>query len=184
VDGFRRPPARAADAGRRLTPPVAGVRGDNGTARGETARRCARPPDAGVDRAGWDDYRRRLPREYALELVELKPEARDRGRPVPRLLAAEAERSAPRARALSSRSTSTGSRGRRATSPTTSAHGATPRDVAFVIGSADGLDPSLKDSAAAVVALSALTLPHGLVRVLLAEQLYRAVTVLAAIPTT
>ena len=47
-------------------------------------------------------------------------------------------------------------------------------DVAFVIGSADGLAADVKASAAAVVALSAMTLPHGLVRVLLAEQLYRA----------
>lgn len=47
-------------------------------------------------------------------------------------------------------------------------------DIAFVIGSADGLAPAVKSRAAAVVALSAMTLPHGLVRVLLTEQLYRA----------
>jgi 23S rRNA (pseudouridine1915-N3)-methyltransferase len=50
-------------------------------------------------------------------------------------------------------------------------------DVAFVIGSADGLDRSVKDAAAAMVALSALTLPHGMVRVMLAEQLYRATSI-------
>jgi 23S rRNA (pseudouridine1915-N3)-methyltransferase len=54
--------------------------------------------------------------------------------------------------------------------------------VAFVIGSADGLDPGLKRRAAARVALSALTLPHGLVRVLLAEQVYRAASLLAGHP--
>src|SRR5215468_10374657 len=41
--------------------------------------------------AGWDEYARRMPREFPLELVALKPEARD-GKPVERLLAAEAER--------------------------------------------------------------------------------------------
>jgi 23S rRNA (pseudouridine1915-N3)-methyltransferase len=51
-----------------------------------------------------------------------------------------------------------------------------------VIGSADGLDPGLKRRAAARVALSALTLPHGLVRVLLAEQVYRATSLLAGHP--
>ena len=56
------------------------------------------------------------------------------------------------------------------------------RDVAFVIGSADGLAESVKRDAAAVVALSALTLPHGLVRVVVAEQLYRAVSLLAGHP--
>ena len=48
-------------------------------------------------------------------------------------------------------------------------------DTAFIIGGADGLDADIKNSADEVLALSALTLPHGLARVLLAEQLYRAV---------
>ncbi len=55
-------------------------------------------------------------------------------------------------------------------------------DVTFVIGSADGLAEPVKRSAAAVVSLSALTLPHGLVRVILAEQLYRAASLLAGHP--
>ncbi len=48
------------------------------------------------------------------------------------------------------------------------------RDVAFVIGGADGLDPGIKANADMLVRISSLTLPHGMVRVLLAEQLYRA----------
>ena len=56
------------------------------------------------------------------------------------------------------------------------------QDVAFVIGSADGLDATVKRDASAVFALSALTLPHGLARVILAEQLYRAVSVLSGHP--
>ena len=51
-----------------------------------------------------------------------------------------------------------------------------------MIGSADGLDASIKEEAAAVFALSALTLPHGLVRVVLAEQLYRAASLNAGHP--
>ncbi|MCY1361828.1 Ribosomal RNA large subunit methyltransferase H [compost metagenome] len=47
-------------------------------------------------------------------------------------------------------------------------------DVAFLIGGADGLDPALKARANTLIRLSSLTLPHGMVRVLLAEQLYRA----------
>ena len=114
--------------------------------------------------AGWDDYARRMPREFALELVELKPEPRDRGKPVPQLLAAEARADrAPRARARwSSRSTSAASRGRRAQLADSLARWRDDaRDVAFVIGSADGLAEAVKRDAAAVVALSALTLPHG-----------------------
>jgi 23S rRNA (pseudouridine1915-N3)-methyltransferase len=48
------------------------------------------------------------------------------------------------------------------------------RDVAFIIGGADGLDPEFKSRADALIRISSLTLPHGMVRVLLAEQLYRA----------
>lgn len=51
------------------------------------------------------------------------------------------------------------------------------RDIAFIIGSADGLDPDLKKDADMLMSLSAMTLPHALVRVLLAEQLYRALSV-------
>jgi 23S rRNA (pseudouridine1915-N3)-methyltransferase len=48
------------------------------------------------------------------------------------------------------------------------------RDVAFIIGGADGLHESVKQATQQLLALSALTLPHAMVRVLLAEQLYRA----------
>lgn len=47
-------------------------------------------------------------------------------------------------------------------------------DVTFLIGGADGLDADLKKNADMLIRISSLTLPHGLVRVLLAEQLYRA----------
>ena len=40
--------------------------------------------------AAFDDYARRMPREFALELLEVKPEPRGRGRSVPQILAAEA----------------------------------------------------------------------------------------------
>ena len=40
--------------------------------------------------AAFDDYARRMPREFALELIEVKPEPRGRGRSVPQILAAEA----------------------------------------------------------------------------------------------
>ena len=56
------------------------------------------------------------------------------------------------------------------------------RDVAFVIGGADGLHPETKRQATRLWSLSRLTLPHGLVRVVLAEQLYRAVTVIQSHP--
>ncbi|MDQ0318152.1 23S rRNA (pseudouridine1915-N3)-methyltransferase [Pararhizobium capsulatum DSM 1112] len=56
------------------------------------------------------------------------------------------------------------------------------RDLAVVIGGADGLDPSLYARADAVLCLGKLTWPHQLVRILIAEQLYRAVTILSGHP--
>jgi 23S rRNA (pseudouridine1915-N3)-methyltransferase len=47
-------------------------------------------------------------------------------------------------------------------------------DIVFVIGGADGLDAEFKSKADMLIRISSLTLPHGMVRVLLAEQLYRA----------
>lgn len=52
------------------------------------------------------------------------------------------------------------------------------QDVALVVGGPDGLDPSLIQQADWVWSLSKLTLPHPLVRVLIAEQIYRAWSVL------
>jgi 23S rRNA (pseudouridine1915-N3)-methyltransferase len=54
--------------------------------------------------------------------------------------------------------------------------------VQFVIGGADGLDPALVKSAALVLGFGRMTWPHQIVRVLLAEQIYRAATILAGHP--
>ncbi|TBN37499.1 23S rRNA (pseudouridine(1915)-N(3))-methyltransferase RlmH [Paracoccus subflavus] len=56
------------------------------------------------------------------------------------------------------------------------------RDVCFVIGGADGLDPPLRARADWQVSLGRMVWPHMLVRVMLAEQLYRAATILAGSP--
>ena len=54
--------------------------------------------------------------------------------------------------------------------------------VAFVIGGADGISPALRAKAEASVSFGAMVWPHMLVRVMLAEQLYRAATILAGGP--
>ena len=56
------------------------------------------------------------------------------------------------------------------------------RRIAFVIGGADGLDPDLRKTAAFSLAFGPQTWPHALVRVMLAEQMYRAMTILAGLP--
>ena len=56
------------------------------------------------------------------------------------------------------------------------------QDLAFVIGGADGIDPALRARADFSVSFGAMVWPHMLVRVMLAEQLYRAASILACAP--
>lgn len=56
------------------------------------------------------------------------------------------------------------------------------RDLAFVIGGADGIDPTLRTEADHLLSFGKMVWPHMLVRVMLAEQLYRAATILAGGP--
>lgn len=129
--------------------------------------------------SGFAEYAGRMPREARIELAALKPA--QRGGPVKRVLEAEGERilSALPAGcvkvALDERGTlvDTMALARRMARWRESG-----RNVAFIVGGADGLAESVKASADFVWSLSALTLPHGLARVVLAEQLYRAHSIL------
>ncbi len=56
------------------------------------------------------------------------------------------------------------------------------REIAFVIGGADGLDPGLRAQADMCLTLGKMVWPHMLARVMLSEQLYRATTILAGSP--
>ncbi|MFT5743538.1 MAG: 23S rRNA (pseudouridine1915-N3)-methyltransferase [Paracoccaceae bacterium] len=55
-------------------------------------------------------------------------------------------------------------------------------DLAFVIGGADGIDPTLRKRADAALSLGKMVWPHMLARVMLSEQLYRAASILAGAP--
>jgi 23S rRNA (pseudouridine1915-N3)-methyltransferase len=134
--------------------------------------------------AGWDEYSRRMPPEFPVELVALKAEPRDRGKTVAQILAAEAVRIVAACR--NATMVALDERGEpwttRVLADKLARWRTEARDVAFVIGSADGLAESVKRGASATVSLSALTLPHGLVRIIVAEQLYRAVSLLSRHP--
>jgi 23S rRNA (pseudouridine1915-N3)-methyltransferase len=56
------------------------------------------------------------------------------------------------------------------------------RDVAFVIGGDEGLADEVREKASLVLSLSAMTLPHRLARLVLAEQVYRAFTIIKGEP--
>lgn len=123
------------------------------------------------------DYAGRLPADLKIVLKEIRPEPRTTGKTVEAMMSAEAER-------LRSALPRHGPRvaldehGRDVSSTDLAALVAGWRaggdDVGFLIGGPDGLDPALKAEAQIRLRLSSLTLPHGMARVLLAEQLYRA----------
>jgi 23S rRNA (pseudouridine1915-N3)-methyltransferase len=124
----------------------------------------------------WDDYAKRFPPESRLELKAVKTEPRG-SKAVPVLLAAERERIAA-AIPKGARVVALDERG---TALTTKALAGRLQQwqlendvVALVIGGPDGLDADFRRSAHERIRLSDLTLPHAMVRVLLAEQLYRA----------
>ena len=134
---------------------------------------------------GFQEYTKRMPPEVRVELVELKPEERSAGKVAAKAMQAEGERliaalpSGSTVLALDEKGRAVSTQGLSVMLADWMRDGSHP---AFVIGGADGLDPAVKERADKLISLSALTLPHGLVRVLLAEQLYRAWTILARHP--
>jgi 23S rRNA (pseudouridine1915-N3)-methyltransferase len=134
---------------------------------------------------GFQEYTRRMPPEIRVELLELKPEERSAGKAAAKAMQAEGERliaalpSGTTVLALDEKGRSVSTQGLSVMLADWMRDGSHP---AFVIGGADGLDAAVKERADKLISLSALTLPHGLVRVLLAEQLYRAWTILARHP--
>jgi 23S rRNA (pseudouridine1915-N3)-methyltransferase len=135
--------------------------------------------------AGFDDYARRMPRETPMHLIEVRPERRPAKAPSPASLARMLATEAIRIHAALPPVCTVVALDEAGSSFTTSqfarrleAFRREGRDVAFVIGGADGLDQGLKQSAALLLSLSPLTLPHQLVRVLLVEQLYRCASLL------
>ncbi len=134
---------------------------------------------------GFAEYAKRMPREMAVELSEIRPEPRSGGKPAAALMAAEAQR-IDQALAGESRLIALDERGCDLNTVALAARLEDWRreggDTAFIIGGADGLADSLKQRARETWRLSSLTLPHGLARVVLAEALYRAVSLLSNHP--
>jgi 23S rRNA (pseudouridine1915-N3)-methyltransferase len=140
----------------------------------------------GARMPGWideafEEYAKRMPRGMKTELIEIRPEPRSGGKPVEQMAAAEAARLS-RALPRGAFVVALDERGREMTTAELArwldARRRDGRDLAFLIGGADGLAEETKRAAQATLRLSAMTLPHGLARVLLAEQLYRAASIL------
>jgi len=128
---------------------------------------------------GYTEYAKRMPPEARVELIEVKPEPREAGKTPAQMMAAEARRilaavpAGAKLVALDERGKDLSTRDLAARISTWQREG---DDIALVIGGPDGLADEVKSRAVLLLRLSSLTLPHALVRVILAEALYRAVS--------
>lgn len=123
------------------------------------------------------EYAKRMPPELRIVLKEIKPVERSGSRTAETVM--EQERSRIEAAIpKGSRIIALDEHGRDWTSVQLSQNLLSwqqdGRDVTFIIGGADGLDAGFKSGADQLIRISSMTLPHGMVRVILAEQLYRA----------
>ncbi|MFC7418898.1 23S rRNA (pseudouridine(1915)-N(3))-methyltransferase RlmH [Iodobacter arcticus] len=131
--------------------------------------------------SGYKEFSKRMPRDFPLQLLELKPDKRGSGKTAQQVMADEAERilaaipQDARVLALDEHGANWTTMQLAEKMKTWQIDG---RETVFIIGGTDGLDPSVKKRADQLLQLSAMTLPHGMVRVLLAEQLYRAVSII------
>jgi 23S rRNA (pseudouridine1915-N3)-methyltransferase len=131
--------------------------------------------------AGFQEYAKRMPPECRLVLKEIKPIERSSGKNAETVMAQERTR-IEAALPKGGHVIALDEHGAHMTTVQLSQqlsiwqqHGG---DVSFVIGGADGLDAEFKKNADMLLRLSNMTLPHGMVRVILAEQLYRAWSIL------
>jgi 23S rRNA (pseudouridine1915-N3)-methyltransferase len=132
-----------------------------------------------------DEFAKRLKAKVRVEFVDLKAEPRSIGRPVDTILKAEADRLSTRLPrpcrriVLDERGTQKSTRQLAEELEIWKREGT---HTVFVIGGPDGLDSDFKKSADQTWALSKLTLPHGLARLILIEQIYRANSLLEGHP--
>lgn len=134
---------------------------------------------------GWQEYTRRMPQDCAIELREIKAEPRTSGKTPAQMMQAEAKRIEAAIPAQAMR-IALDERGKDLTTVKLAQElerwRSSGQDIAILVGGPDGLDAALKQSCHGMLRLSSLTLPHPLVRIFLAEQLYRAWSVMTGHP--
>ncbi|NYS62182.1 23S rRNA (pseudouridine(1915)-N(3))-methyltransferase RlmH [Vreelandella salicampi] len=134
---------------------------------------------------GVDTYRKRLPRDFSLEVEEISLGQRGKNADVAKARGQEAERIRQKLKGdeyvvaleVKGKAWST-----QALAQEADQWRMLGKDIVLLVGGPDGLDPSLSAKADKAWSLSPLTLPHPLVRIMLAEQLYRAWTLLVGHP--
>ncbi|MBC6429174.1 MAG: 23S rRNA (pseudouridine(1915)-N(3))-methyltransferase RlmH [Cellvibrionales bacterium] len=135
--------------------------------------------------AGIDHFMRRIQPLQAMEMIEVPVAKRSKNTALAPLLAAEADAIERHLKGQEQR-IALAVDGRACSSAdlaaTLAAWQMAGRDTALLLGGPDGLDPRFLAHRSQTLSLSALTLPHALARLVLVEQLYRALTLAAGHP--
>jgi len=135
--------------------------------------------------AGYAEFSKRMPPELQINLIEITPSTRNKSTPIEKNIKEEGER-IQSAIPANSKLIVLDEKGKNFSSIDLSRkiEGWLPmgQDISLVIGGADGIDPEIKQQADEKWSLSSFTLPHALVRVVVAEQLYRAWSILQGHP--
>lgn len=134
---------------------------------------------------GFNEYKKRLSHELSLELLEIQPARRSKNSLEDKLKQAEAAailRAVPENASVIALDEAGRQQTTKALASRVDDWIRDGNHICFIIGGADGLDPAALKAANEVWSLSDYTLPHGLVRVILAEQLYRTWSLLKGHP--
>ncbi len=134
---------------------------------------------------GFSEFSKRMPPELQINLIEITPSVRNKSTPIEKNIKEEGER-IQSAIPPNSRLIILDEKGENFSSIDLSnkMENWLPmgQDVSIVIGGADGIDKTIKQNADELWSLSTLTMPHSLVRVFIAEQLYRGWSILKGHP--
>lgn len=143
-----------------------------------------KPPDWA--QTAWDSYAKRLPKEWPLDLKLVKPAARQLGKTAQQNMALEAQRIESALKDTVGARIALDEHGSIKTTEQflslIQANQNSYGGAVFIIGGPDGLDPQFKAKCHAKIQLSAMTMPHALVKVLLIEQIYRACSIASGHP--
>ncbi len=135
--------------------------------------------------SGFSEFSKRMPQELQINLIEITPSARNKTMPIEKNIKEESKR-IQSAIPANSKLIVLDEKGENFSSIELSnkIEGWLPmgQDIAIIIGGADGIDPMIKQRADESWSLSSFTLPHALVRVVVAEQLYRGWSILKGHP--
>ena len=130
---------------------------------------------------GYDEFARRMPPECRLNLIEIPAAKRTKAADIKRLLAQEGERmleALPKNVLVVALDVSGHRWDTEEVAQQLDAWMHEGRDIALLLGGPEGLAPACRQQAERSWSLSPLTFPHPLVRIIVAEQLYRATTIL------